>query len=342
MKATYRAVQITRPGVLELVERRTPRPGNGQVLIEVEACGICGADANDIEGADPVLQPPRVPGHEVVGRIVAIGDNVPSLWKLGQRVGVGRLGGHCNACAECRQGRFQFCANQPFVGATCDGGYAEMMLALATGLVSIPDELDAAEAAPILCAGIATFNALKKSGAEAGDLVAILGIGGLGHMALQYARKMGFRVAAVGRGLDIAEDALQLGAHLYIDSRSEDAVARLKAMGGAQAIVTTIGEPAAVAALMPGLAPHGRLVLLGTGKDPLPVVAGHLVVGERSVLGSLTGTPYENERALAFSVLADVRPLIETMPLEMAFEAYLRMRSGEVRFRMVLTMKEKH
>lgn len=342
MKTTYRAMQVTRPGALELVERKTPKPGNGEVLIEVEACGICGADASDIEGADPSLQPPRVPGHEVVGRIVAIGDNVPSIWKLGQRVGVGRLGGHCNECAQCRQGQFQLCENQPFVGSSCDGGYAEMMLARGTGLVSIPDELASEEAAPILCAGIATFNALKKSGAEAGDLVAILGIGGLGHMALQYARKMGFKVVAVGRGQDIAEEAMKLGAHFYIDTRSEDAAAKLKAMGGAKAIVTTVGNAETVSSLMSGLAPCGRLVLLGAGKDPLPVSAGHLVVGERSALGSITGTPYENEKTLDFSVLAGVHPRIETMPLEKAFEAYQRMKSGDVKFRMVLTMKDNH
>lgn len=310
------------------------------MLIEVEACGICGADASDIENADASLQPPRVPGHEVVGRIVAIGKHVPEHWKLGRRVGVGRLGGHCHECAQCRQGQFQLCENQMFVGASCDGGYAEMMLARASGLVSIPDELDSVEAAPILCAGIATFNALKKSGAEAGDLVAILGIGGLGHMALQYARRMGFKVAAVGRGQDIAEDAQTLGAHVYIDTESEDPGIRLKSMGGAQAIITTIGNTDAVAALIPGLAPRGRLVLLGAGKTPLPLVAGHFVVGERSILGSITGTPYENERALNFSVLTDVRPWIETMPLEQAFAAYQKMKSGDVKFRMVLTMRD--
>ena len=180
MKQTYRAMQVSRPGVLELVERTTPAPGMGEVLIAVEACGICGADVGDIEGVDPALQPPRVPGHEVVGRIVALGEHTPGIWKVGQRVGIGRLGGHCNECPQCRQGRFQLCQNQPFVGASRDGGYAEMMLARATGLVSIPEQLDAEEAAPILCAGIATFNALKKSGAQAGDTVAILGIGGLG------------------------------------------------------------------------------------------------------------------------------------------------------------------
>ena len=338
MKTTYRAMQVSRPGVLELVERATPSPGVGEVLIAVEACGICGADSADIDGADPSLQPPRVPGHEVVGRIAALGEHTPGIWKIGQRVGVGRLGGHCNACPPCRQGHFQLCQDQPFVGASRDGGYAEMMLARATGLVSIPEQLDAEEAAPILCAGLATFNALKKSGAQAGDTVAILGIGGLGHMALQYARRMGFKVVAIGRGGDIAQDALALGAHVYVDTLAEDAAAVLQAHGGVQAVITTVASAAAVTALMDGLAPAGRLVVLGAGKDPLLVSCGKLVVGERGVLGSITGTPYDNEKTLAFSVLAGVRPRIETMPLERAAEAYQRMKSGGVKFRMVLTM----
>lgn len=338
MKKTYRAMQVAQPGVLELVEREVPEPGAGQVLVAVEACGICGADAADIEGADPSLRPPRVPGHEVVGRIVAIGEGTPAMWKPGQRVGVGRLGGHCNACAACRRGAFQLCRQQPFVGASCDGGYAEMMLARCTGLVSIPDELASAEAAPLLCAGVATFNALKKSGAEAGDLVAVLGIGGLGHMALQYARRMGFRVAAVGRGADIAADALALGAHHYIDTNAEDAAARLRALGGAQAIVATVGKADVVSGVAQGLAPGGRLVVLAAGKDPLQLSIGNLVSGERSVLGSITGSPWENEKTLAFSVLVDARPRIETLPLEQANEAYRRMKSGEVKFRMVLVM----
>jgi alcohol dehydrogenase len=338
MKATYRAMQVSQPGILELGERMTPMPGNGEVLIAVEACGICGADVSDIEKADPTLQPPRVPGHEVVGRIIALGTNTPSIWKVGQCMGVGRLGGYCNECVQCRQGHFQLCQNQPFVGATCDGGYAEMMLARSTRLVSIPDELNAEEAAPILCAGIATFNALKKCEAQAGDTVAILGIGGLGHMALQYARRMGFKVIAIGRGNDIAADALALGAHVYIDTSQKDATTNLLEMGGAQAIVTTIGHASTVSALMGALAPEGRLVILGAGKDPLPVSTGHFVVGERSVLGSITGSPYENEKTLNFSVLADVRPMIEVMPLEKANEAYQKMKTGEVKFRMVLTM----
>jgi alcohol dehydrogenase len=338
MRKTYRAMQVTTPGTLELVERETPTPGAGEVLIEVEACGICGADAADIDRADPSLQPPRVPGHEVVGRIVALGEGVASIWRPGQRVGVGRLGGHCNECPQCRRGHFQLCRNQPFVGASSDGGYAEMMLARGTGLVLIPDELKSEEAAPILCAGIATFNALKKSSAEAGDLVAVLGIGGLGHMALQYARKMGFKVVAIGRGEDIAEDAFGLGAHVYIDTNNQDAAKALAEMGGAQAILTTIGNAEVVSALVAGLAPQGRLVLLGAGKDPLAISSGPLVVGERSVVGSITGSPYENEKTLNFSVLAGVRPLVATMPLEQASGAVQRMRSGDVKFRMVLTM----
>ena len=338
MKSTYRAMQAAHPGVLELVERKTLTPGPGQVLIAVEACGVCGADAADIDRADPALQPPRVPGHEVVGRIAAIGPGVSARWKPGQRVGVGRLGGHCHDCEPCRQGRFQLCENQPVVGSSCDGGYAEMMLARGTGLVAIPDELDAQEAAPILCAGIATFNALKKCGAQAGDTVAVLGIGGLGHMALQYARRMGFRVVAIGRGADVGVDALALGAHVYIDNRAEDAVARLKALGGAQAIVTMIDHADTVSALLAGLAPEGRLVVLNPGKGPLQVPAGLLVGGQRGILGSITGTPHDNEKALRFSVLADVRPRVQTLPLARANEALRRLRAGDVKYRLVLVM----
>lgn len=257
---------------------------------------------------------------------------------MGQRVGVGRLGGYCNECPQCRQGQFQLCQNQPFVGASCDGGYAEMMLARGTGLVSIPDELNSEEAAPILCAGIATFNALKKSGAEAGDLVAVLGIGGLGHMALQYANKMGFKVVALGRGQDISEDAIQLGAHVYIDTNQHNAAVTLAEMGGARAIIATIAKPDIVSALLAGLAPQGRLVLLGAGKDPLAISLAPLVVGERSVLDTISGSPFENEKTLNFSVLTGVRPLIETMPLEKALEAFQRMKSGDAKFRVVLTM----
>lgn len=337
MKTRYRAMQIKQPGVLEQVERPIPEPRCNEVLIAVEACGVCGADRADIARANPAHQPPRVPGHEVVGRLVAIGAGVPPRWVLGQRVGVGRLGGHCNVCEPCRRGRFQLCEDQPVVGVTCDGGYAEMMLARATALVRIPDDLESIDAAPILCAGVATFNALKKCGAEAGDLVAILGIGGLGHIAIQYARRMGFEVVALGRGEAIAEDVIALGAHHYVDCNEAFAATKLQELGGAVAIISTITQADAVSSVVGGLAPEGRLVLLGVSKDPLSISMGQMIGGQRSVLGSMTGTPVDNEKALAFSVLADVRPLIETLPLDDANAALRRLESGDARFRIVLT-----
>lgn len=335
---TYRAVQATSPGVLELIERPVPVPGVSQVLVAVEACGICGADAGAIEGTERGSRFPRVPGHEVIGRIAALGTHVATRWSVGQRVGVGRLGGACGACDACRSGCFQLCTDQPVVGSSQDGGYAEMMLVRDSGLVSIPDELSAEEAAPILCAGIATFNALKKCGAEPGDLVIVQGIGGLGHLALQYARKMGFKVVALGRGRDIEAQALALGAHVYIDSRAPDALDRLRALGGAQAILSTITDSAAASELATVLAPQGRLMILGVGREPYTLLPGLMVGGEREVHGSLTGTPRETEKVLRFSVLVDARPAVEMMPLEHAAEAYQRMRKGEAQFRMVLTM----
>ena len=338
MKETYRAIEIKEPGRLALVERAVPAPGAGEVLIAVEACGICGADRADIENAEPAAH--RVPGHEVVGKIAALGPGAAARWKIGQRVGVGRFGGPCETCPACRGGRLQLCRNQPVMGSSADGGYAERMIARATGLVSIPDDLSSQEAAPILCAGLTTFNALKRCGAEAGDTIAILGIGGLGHMALQYARKMGFRVVAVGRGVDIKEAAIDLGAHHYVDADRQDAVQVLEELGGAKAILTTVGNSEVVSTLMMGLAPEGTLVLLGIGKEPLGVSMGHVVSGERAVIGSITGSPFENEKTLDFSVLTGVRPKIETMPLERAAEAFEKLKSGDVTFRIVLTMGE--
>ncbi len=336
MKNSYQAIQASALGKLELVVRTVPTPNKDEVLIAVEACGICGADAMTIENPNPDSFP-RIPGHEVVGRIVAIGNPDSNYWKIGQRVGVGRLGGHCNLCDECRQGLFNLCNNQPIMGSTHDGGYAEMMMAKQTGLVSIPDELSSVEAAPLLCAGIATFNALKKSGAQAGDTVAIFGIGGLGHLAIQYARRMGFRVVAIGRGQDIAELTHDLGAHIYIDTQLENAVDRLKELGKAQVILSTITNGEISSALFAGLIPQGKLIVVGVGKEPLVISSPLLVGGERTVQGSITGTPYEVEKTLNFSLLTDVRAMIETYPLEQSHEAYTKVRTGKVEFRAVLT-----
>ncbi|MDQ8951500.1 alcohol dehydrogenase [Acinetobacter rudis] len=336
MKNSYQAIQASALGKLELVMRTVPAPNKDEVLIAVEACGICGADAMTIENPNPDSFP-RIPGHEVVGRIVAIGDPNSNYWKIGQRVGVGRLGGHCNQCDECRQGLFNLCSHQPVMGSTHDGGYAEMMIAKETGLISIPDELSSVEAAPLLCAGIATFNALKKSGAQAGDTVAILGIGGLGHLAIQYARRMGFKVVAIGRGEDIKSLTKKLGAHIYIDTNIENAVEQLKILGKAQVILSTITNGEISSALFAGLLPQGKLIVVGVGKEPLVISSPLLVGGERTVQGSITGTPYEVEKTLNFSLLTDVRAMIETYPLEHAHEAYTKVRTGKVTFRAVLT-----
>jgi alcohol dehydrogenase len=329
-------MQISAPGVLEMVEKKVPVPGPGEVLLEIDACGICGADIHDIERFDESLSSPRVPGHEVVGRIAAIGPNNPKIFKLRQRVGVGRLGGHCNECNQCRSGHFNLCINQSFVGSTVDGGYAEMMIVRSSALVFIPEELYSEEAAPILCAGLSTFNALKKSGAEPGDTVAVLGIGGLGHMAIQYARKMGFKVLALGRGSHKAKEALRLGAHQYFDTNCEHTLQSLHGMGGINALVSTITNLNEVAKYLPVLAPKGKLVLLGVDKSPLMVPSGTLVVGERSVVGSITGSPRESEKALDFSVLVGALPRVETMRLQDANEAYKKLKTGKSNFRIVL------
>ncbi|MDO7443089.1 alcohol dehydrogenase catalytic domain-containing protein [Acinetobacter baumannii] len=337
MKTTYTAAQVSQTGLLELVERPIPTPRTGEVLLALEACGICGADMMTVENINADFFP-RVPGHEVVGRIIALPEHTLGSWEIGQRVGVGRLGGHCNQCSECRQGLFNLCNQQPIIGSTHDGGYAEMMIAKETGLVAIPDELSSVEAAPLLCAGIATFNALKKSGAQAGDLVAIFGIGGLGHLAIQYAKKMGFKVVAIGRGQDIAEQSTKLGAHIYINTDLENAVEKLQHLGKAQVILSTITNGEITSNLFAGLAPHGKLMIVGVGKEPLTIPTPSLVGGERSVQGAITGTPYEIERTLDFSVLTNTRAMIETYPLEQVQEAYLKMKSGQAQFRIVLTM----
>lgn len=338
LPATYLAAQATTPGQLELVRRPVVRPNAEEVLIRVEACGMCGADVADIERPATWAGRPTVPGHEVVGRIILTGSATPASWQVGQRVGVGRLGGHCGICIQCRRGQFQLCTDRSFVGSTTDGGYAEYLLAKSSGLIAIPEKLTSMEAAPLLCAGVATFNAVKKSGAEPGDLVAIAGIGGLGHMAVQYARKMGFETVALGRRQGLAEEAERIGSHHFCNVESQDAAQFLQALGGATAIISTISEPTVNAALAAGLAPGGRMMLLGGSRDPIPFAVGQLIVGERGIVGSITGTPYEAERTLQFSILTDVRPKIEIFRFADVRQAYAHLKSGSARFRTVLEM----
>jgi D-arabinose 1-dehydrogenase-like Zn-dependent alcohol dehydrogenase len=335
MAKTYKAVEVSAPGKLRVVERIIPEPGPGQVRIRVEACGICHTDAATVMGIYPGLTLPRVPGHEVVGRIESLGSGV-SRWKIGQRVGVGLIAGEDGVCEPCRRGDIVNCQNPVTPGVTVDGGYAEVMIAEARGISSVPDELTSAEAAPLLCAGITTYNALRNAGLRGGDLVAVQGIGGLGHLGVQFARHMGFRTVAIGRGRDKERLAKDLGAHVYIDAAAEDAAAVLQRMGGARAILATGTSGSAMGSLVPGLAINGKLIVVGVPQDPIQLNAFPLVFGGRSIHGSLTGTPIDGEDTLAFSVLENVRPTIETVPLEQAADAYARMMEGKARFRMVL------
>src|SRR6266436_6078032 len=339
MHETYQAIEVSEPGVLRVVKRPMSEPGPGQVRIRVEACGICHTDAATVTGTYPGLKLPRVPGHEVVGRIDALGSGV-SRWKIGQRVGVGFFGGEDGVCEPCRRGDIVNCQNPVIPGVTVDGGYAEAMIAEARGIASIPDELTSAEAAPLLCAGITTYNALRNAGLRGGDLVAVQGIGGLGHLGIQFARHMGFRTAAIGRGRGKEKLAKDLGAHVYIDTAVDDAAATLRRMGGARAILTTATSGDAMGPLVSGLSARGKLIVVGVPGDPIQLNAFPLVFGGRSIYGSLTGTPIENEDTLAFSVLENIRPMIETLPLEQAAEAYARMMQGKARFRMVLVTKD--
>jgi alcohol dehydrogenase, propanol-preferring len=338
MKSTYQAVEISAPNLFRVVERPVPEPGPGQVRIRVEACGVCHTDSATITGAYPGLKFPRVPGHEVVGRIDALGSGV-AKWKVGQRVGVGFFAGEDGTCEPCRRGDTVNCVNAVIPGVTVDGGYAEVMIAEARGIASIPDELGSAEAAPLLCAGITTYNALRNAGLRAGDLVAVQGIGGLGHLGVQFARHMGFRTVAIGRGRDKEKPAKDLGARVYIDTASEDAAATLQRMGGARAILATAPSGDGMGQLVSGLGTRGKLIVVGVPSDPIQLSAFPLVFGGRSIYGSLTGTPIDNEDTLAFSVLQDIRPMIETAPLEQAADAYARMMQGKARFRMVLVTK---
>jgi alcohol dehydrogenase, propanol-preferring len=339
MNSTYKAVEVSAPGVLRVVERPMPAPGPGQVRIRVEACGICHTDAATISGAYPGLTLPRVPGHEVVGRVEALGSGV-SRWKIGQRVGVGLIAGEDGVCEPCRRGDMVNCQNPTVLGVTVDGGYAEVMIAEARAIASIPDELSSAEAAPLLCAGITTYNALRNAGLRGGDLVAVQGIGGLGHLGVQFARRLGFHTVAIGRGSDKEKLAKDLGAHVYIDTALDDATAVLQRMGGARAILATAPSGDSMGPLVSALAVRGKLIVVGVPQDQIQLSAFPLVFGGRSVYGSLTGTAIEQEDTLAFSVLENIRPMIETAPLEQAADAYARMMQGKVRFRMVLVTKD--
>jgi len=339
MKDTYKAVEVCAPGVLRVVERSVSEPRTGQVRIRVEACGICHTDAATVTGTYPGLNLPRVPGHEVVGRIEALGSGV-SKWKIGQRVGLGFFGGEDGVCEPCRRGDMVNCQNPVIPGVTVDGGYAEVMIAEARGIASIPDELGSAEAAPLLCAGITTYNALRNAGLRGGDLVAVQGVGGLGHLGIQFARHMGFRTVAIGRGSEKKKLAKDLGAHVYIDTAADDAAAVLQRMGGARAILATAPSGDAMGPLVSGLAVRGKLIIVGVPQDLMQLNAFPLVFGGRSVYGSLAGTAIETEDALAFSVLENIRPMIETAPLEQAADAYARMMQGKARFRMVLVTKD--
>jgi D-arabinose 1-dehydrogenase-like Zn-dependent alcohol dehydrogenase len=332
-----RAVQVPKPGgAFEIVEREIPEPGPGQVRIKVEACGICHSDSLVKEGHFPGIQYPRVPGHEVAGVLDALGSGVVP-WKVGDRVGVGWYGGHCGHCQPCRRGDFMLCLNGLITGMSFDGGYAEYMIAPAQALALIPKELAAADAGPLLCAGITTFNSLRHSGARAGDLVAVLGLGGLGHLGVQFAAKMGFNTVAIARGQDKAPLAMKLGARHYIDSTSQDPSEGLMKMGGARVVLATVTNAAAMNAVIGGLGIDGKLLVVGAPSEPLSVSAIPLLMARRTIAGWPSGTAIDSEDTLNFSVLAGVRSMNEVFPLARAADAYERMMSGRARFRVVLT-----
>ena len=324
-------------GDFEIVEREIPKPGPGQVLIKVHACGVCHSDVLTKEGAWPGIQYPRVPGHEVAGVIDELGSGVSS-WKKGQRVGVGWHGGHDGTCRECRRGDFRNCRNERIAGISYDGGYQQYMVAPIEALAAIPDSLSDAEAAPLLCAGITTYNALRHSGALPGDLVAVQGIGGLGHLGVQFAQKFGYKVAAMGRGSANEKLAKKLGANVYIDSASTNAAEELQKLGGARVILATAPNSKAMSELIDGLGPNGKLIVIGAANDPIEVTPAQLIIGSRTIQGWASGTAADSEDTLNFAELTGVRPLIETYPLEKAAEAYARMLSGKAEFRVVLTM----
>jgi D-arabinose 1-dehydrogenase-like Zn-dependent alcohol dehydrogenase len=335
---TMKAAQVLAPGAnFEIVERKIPQPGAGEVRIKVLACGVCHSDSLTKEGAWPGIQYPRVPGHEVAGIIDQLGEGV-SAWRSGQRVGVGWHGGQDGTCRECRRGDFRNCRNLKIPGISYDGGYQEYMVAPVEALVPLPETLSDVEAAPLLCAGITTYNALRHSGAFPGDLVAVQGIGGLGHLGIQFANKFGYKVAAVGRGPENASLAKKLGASVYIDSKTTNAVEALQQMGGAKVILATAPSSKAMSELFDGLGPNGKLMVIGVTADPLEITPVQMITGSRAIQGWAAGTPADSDDTLRFAELTGVRPMIETYPLEKAGEAYARMMSGKAQFRVVLTM----
>ncbi|HLW97599.1 MAG TPA: alcohol dehydrogenase [Candidatus Acidoferrales bacterium] len=335
--AKMNAVQVPKAGAdFEIVEREIPQPGAGQVRIRVQACGVCHSDVITKEGVMPISYP-RVPGHEVAGVIDEVGAGV-TQWKKGQRVGVGWHGGQDGTCPACRRGDFGICANLKICGISYDGGYQEFMVAPVEALAQMPESLDAAEAGPLMCAGVTTFNALRHSGALPSDLVAVQGIGGLGHLGIQFANKFGYRVAAVGRGQENAALAKKLGAHVYIDSKATDAAAELQKLGGARVILATAPNSKAMSSLVGGLGNNGRMMVVGASGEPIEVTPGSLIFGRKSLQGWPSGIPTDSEDTLRFAEMTGVRPMIEKFPLANAAEAYARMMSGRAEFRVVLTM----
>jgi len=319
------------------VERDIPEPGPRQVRVKVEACGICHSDVLVKDSLWPGIQYPRVPGHEIAGRIDAVGSDVPQ-WTKGQRVGVGWHGGHCFVCDQCRRGDFAMCVKRKVTGIDFDGGYADYLIVGAEAVALVPDDLPSEEVGPFMCAGVTVHNALRNSGARGGDLVAVHGIGGLGHLGVQYARQMGFRTVAIGRGKDKEELARKLGAHHYIDTDAGDGAAQLQKLGGARVILATAPSGKAISALVDGLGPSGRLVVPAAPPDPLMIGMFSMIVGRRSIDGSYSGTARDSQDTLEFSALTGVHPMIEKYPLSQVAEAYEQMHSGKVRFRVVLMM----
>ncbi len=341
MSKTMRAVEVPRAGEpLELVERDVPEPERGWVRVKVEACGICHSDSLVKEGLWPGMQYPRVPGHEIIGVVDRVGDGVKP-WKNGQRVGIGWHGGNCGYCDNCRRGDFFACSVALLTtGISFDGGYAEYMVAPAEALARVPDELSAIDGAPLMCAGVTTFNALRNSGARGGDVVAVLGIGGLGHLGVQFAARMGFKTVAIARGKDKGALAKELGAHHYIDSQASDPAAELNKLGGAKVVIATVTHAGAMAAVLGGLAPNGVLMVIGAA-GPLSVDPILLISGCRSVEGWYSGTAIDSQDTLSFSASSGVHSMNEVFPLERAAEAYERMMSGKARFRVVLDIGAK-